>query len=229
MESAEMVKGRQELLREFGEKHATLTPVTAHELAERFFTQEKGRVELQRKYYRLMADKVSPVIAVQFLQVQRQFETLGDVQLASQVPIAGEGEAGSEAVESYLETMKKNLAVSRDRALKDVVRLEGDEAKRFDATKKAYDRECAAQEKAWRKLLADYNQVYQELTAETADALAERAFALHDERIALHRKYLRLFSEQVSTVAAVQFLQVQNRFETMADVKAATYAPIAGM
>ena len=45
----------------------------------------------------------------------------------------------------------------------------------------------------------------------------------------LHRAYFRQISEEISPVVAVQFIQIQNRFETMADVKAATYTPIAGM
>ena len=85
------------------------------------------------------------------------------------------------------------------------------------------------QAKARRKLLTEYGQVYKELTPEVADSLAARILALDNDRIELHRKYLDLLAKEISAVVAVQFLQVQYRFETMADLKAASYVPIAGM
>ena len=83
--------------------------------------------------------------------------------------------------------------------------------------------------KANQKLLKEWKGVYQKLTPEAANSIADRVFTLDEERVGLHQKYLGLMSEKVSTVVAVQFLQVQRRFEKMADLKASTYIPIAGM
>ena len=45
------------------------------ELGQKFFDLEREHLELQQKYLKRISDAVSPVIAVQFIQLQRQFET----------------------------------------------------------------------------------------------------------------------------------------------------------
>ena len=65
-------------------------------------------------------------------------------------------------------------------------------------------------------------------TLEGARVVA-RVLAQDNDRIQLREKTLQRMSQEISTVVAVQFLQVQYRFETMADLKAASYVPIAGM
>ena len=135
--------------------------------------------------------------------------------------------AQAEALGKYLEAVKEDLTTGRDAALGEIVKLSDADAKEFNRLKKSFDKESAKIGKARDKLLVDYRQVHKQLTAAKADDLADRFFALDEQRIALHRKYLKLISDAVSAVVAVQFLQVQYRFETMADLRAATYAPLA--
>ena len=178
-----------------------------------------------------MSEKVSTVIAVQFLQLQNQFETMGDVKISSYTPLAAQGRVDSgaqaKALDEYLEAVKEDLTSGRDAALKEIVRLSDAETREFDRVKKAYDKELAKISKTREKLLLEYRQIHKKLTSDKASDLADRFFSVKEQRIALHRKYLKLMSEKVSTVAAVQFLQIQYRFETMADLKAATYVPLA--
>ncbi len=224
---------RRALLEDFIATHDNLTAVRAESLADRFFRLEKRGIGLREKYFRRISDQVSTVTAVQFLQLQRQFEMLGAVKLSSRTPIASDGTADgasqTEILDRYLETMKKNINASRDRALAEIVRLDGEPAKTFQSIKKEYDKEVAGQRKARSKLLAEYSRVYKELTPEIADSLAARVLMQDNDRIQLREKTLQRMSREISAVVAVQFLQVQYRFETMADLKAASYVPIAGM
>ena len=229
-ELAEVDTARKELLEDFASQHGSLTASSAQALADRFFRIEKQHLAMDEKYFRRISDKVSTIIAVQFLQLQRQYETLGAVQLSSRTPIAGgDGASHSEILDGYLKTMKKNINASRDKALAEILRLDEADAPTFQGLKKEYDKEFNRQSKARRKLLTEYGRVYKELTPDLADSLAARVLAQHNDRIELHRKYLEILSGEISAVVAVQFLQVQYRFETMADLKAASYVPIVGM
>ena len=59
-------------------------------MALRSIKLDEDRNALRRKYFDLMAEKVSVLVAGQFLQLERQFETLMDVQTQAIVPLAGE-------------------------------------------------------------------------------------------------------------------------------------------
>lgn len=232
-ELAKIGSTRKEMLLEFSKVHARLTPPLAGSLAGRFFDLEFDRILLHRKYFDLISNQVSAVIAVQFLQVQIQFETLGDLKVAARVPIAADGEVDSadqsKILESYLETMKKKLNPARDRALREFVELGDYKRKELAGFTKSYDKEFAKASNERRTLLLEYSKVHKELSPVKAAELADRVFSLDETRLVLHRTYFRLISENISPVVAVQFLQIQSRFETMADVRASTYVPIAGM
>ena len=77
------------LIREFMGSHDSLSDKQATDLATRALDIFDLRTGLRRKYFKLMSDEVSPVIAVQFLQLQSQFETMGDLEMSGAVPLAG--------------------------------------------------------------------------------------------------------------------------------------------
>ncbi|MGD8375701.1 MAG: hypothetical protein PVF68_06135 [Acidobacteriota bacterium] len=229
---AELAARRRDLIRDFAKVYDRLTPEIAAPLAKRTFGLEQDRISLHRKYFDIMAERVSPGTAARFLQLQGQFETMALVKVFAAVPLASHGEESDAAaqaakIQEFFETMKGDLIPARDTALAELVKLDGDEAREFDALKSAHDKEEAKIRKERRKLLADYKRVYQNFTADEARALSERLFQIEDERLALRRKYLDLMTEKVGVVPAVQFFQVQSRFETMADLQAATYVPLA--
>ena len=58
--------------------------------AAAFRTLREQYDALLRKYFDLMAAQVSPVAAGQFLQIERQFETMADLKVATAMPLAGE-------------------------------------------------------------------------------------------------------------------------------------------
>ncbi len=77
-------------LREFAKVYKTITPEQAKDLATRSLKLDDDRNALRRKYFDLMSEKVSPLAAGQFLQLERQFETMMDFKVQSVVPLAGE-------------------------------------------------------------------------------------------------------------------------------------------
>jgi len=64
----------RELVRQFGEVYDKLDATNSADIAARFFDLERNRLDLQQKYLKKVSEQVSPVVAVQFIQLQRQFE-----------------------------------------------------------------------------------------------------------------------------------------------------------
>jgi hypothetical protein len=84
----ELGKTDQKLVREFRQAFGKLTAETASSIAERFFDLERDRLALQQKYFHQISESVSPVIAVQFIQLQRQFETELELERLKISPLA---------------------------------------------------------------------------------------------------------------------------------------------
>ena len=89
-EMAEQRKERRALVEEFVAAHDKLTAGQAEKLADRVLDLDNARNEVRRKYFKRMAKEASPVAAAQFLQLQGQFETMGDLKLATARPLATE-------------------------------------------------------------------------------------------------------------------------------------------
>jgi hypothetical protein len=74
-ELSKLGKRERGFVREFSETFGKLTAESAEALGQKFFELQRERLELQQRYLKRISDAVSPVIAVQFIQLQRQFET----------------------------------------------------------------------------------------------------------------------------------------------------------
>jgi hypothetical protein len=81
-------KAEQELGREFSDNYDKLTAESAARIAERFFNLERERLSLQQNYFQQISEAVSPVIAVQLIQLQRQFETELELARMKAAPLA---------------------------------------------------------------------------------------------------------------------------------------------
>ena len=82
-------KAREALLREYAKLGAAITAEQAKDIATRSLKLDEDRLQLRRKYFELMSEKVSPLASAQFLQLERQFETMMDFKLQAIVPLAG--------------------------------------------------------------------------------------------------------------------------------------------
>lgn len=81
---------RGALLREYAKVSKTATAEQAKDIAARSFKLDDDRNALRRKYFDLIAEKVSPLAAAQWLQLERQFETMMDLKIQAVVPLAGD-------------------------------------------------------------------------------------------------------------------------------------------
>ena len=152
---------------------------------------------------------------------------LAALTVAPQAYAQAQAKAQSETLDEYVKTIRQDLSQRRDSTLQAVMQLTEEEAKTFWPLKEKYDAEMDKLQDQRRELLREWGEIYNELEPAKANSLAERFFALDARRNELHRKYFYLMSADVSVVDAVQFLQLNSQFETMGDVKLATYVPLA--
>jgi predicted ATP-dependent endonuclease of OLD family len=133
-----------------------------------------------------------------------------------------------EGLDSLIQTLRSDLGQRRDSALSTLVELNGDKKKAFWDLTKAYDEEHRKITEQRVALIKEWGKIYTDLTPEQARDIVERAFDLNDARTELKRKYFRKIADEVSAVAAAQFVQLQTQFEVMADAKLSVNVPLAG-
>jgi len=136
-------------------------------------------------------------------------------------------QADKEVLRKYFDAIGTDLAKRRDSAMSVLIELNDQQSKAFWPLKQAYDAELKDIFDARFAVLEEFDGIHDALTPEKAKELAGKALDLDARRTALHRKYFELMSEKVSPVAAVQFLQLQSQFETMADMEIASRVPLA--
>ena len=138
-----------------------------------------------------------------------------------------QGDPEGDTLKQYMNTLKNELLSRRDATLMAIVTLDEDGHKELASLKKSYDKELLKLAGERMKLVRDFMKVHKALTADQADDLAGRYFEQEKQRQELHHRYFKMLSEKISPVVAVQFLQVQGQFETMADMERTKYVPLA--
>ncbi len=91
---AELVKlnnQRVENIKEYARNYTQMTDQKADELIQRSLAYQKQRSELFAKTYERVKQAVGATTAARFAQVEHQLLLVIDLQIASSLPIVGEG------------------------------------------------------------------------------------------------------------------------------------------
>jgi len=78
-----------DLVKQYVQNYDNLTNEVADQLGTKLLDIEQQRNEIKRKYYTKFKNALDANTAVRFLQVENQIEKLLDLQLASELPVAG--------------------------------------------------------------------------------------------------------------------------------------------
>ena len=86
---------RVELIERFISAHQAkvLDDIEAREMAAEWFKQSTDRLGLLKKYHELIANELSLLQAIQFLQIEHRVNTVIDLMIASELPLFRYGEA----------------------------------------------------------------------------------------------------------------------------------------
>lgn len=131
------------------------------------------------------------------------------------------------AMEEHMQQVLMKIKQKRDSAMRVLLNMSDEQAKAFWPLQQQYDKELRALGKQDRELTNEFNKVYDKLNEKTAKSIGQRFFSLEKERLDLQEKYLQLISDQVSPVVAVQFIQLERRFEAQLETERMKYSPLA--
>ncbi len=89
-ELAKLSKLRSDNILDYAASYDTLTDAKADELMKKAIEYQRQRTDLLLKYYERMRGAVGSVTAARFMQVEHQLLLIIDLQIASNLPLAGE-------------------------------------------------------------------------------------------------------------------------------------------
>jgi hypothetical protein len=78
-------------IEEYGRTYSQMTDAKADELIQNAMAYEKQRSELLARYYGRVKQALGAVTAARFVQVEHQLLLIIDLQIASSLPIVGQG------------------------------------------------------------------------------------------------------------------------------------------
>lgn len=133
----------------------------------------------------------------------------------------------AQALEDHMRQVRSDLVRKRESAFQTLLTLDEAQSKTFRSLVKSYDDEAQALGRKDWELLREFGQAFDRLDPATAEKIAERSFANQRAWLDMQQKYFKQIAEQVSPVVAVQFLQLERRYEAQAITERMKYTPLA--
>lgn len=78
---------RVALIKKFGEEYGSVTDESATTMASDWFAMESDYTKLLKKTHAKVAKEISPIVAVQFVQVENALNMLLRLQMAAELPL----------------------------------------------------------------------------------------------------------------------------------------------
>lgn len=82
---------RSENIQDYARSYSQMTDQKADELITKALDYQKQRLELLGKYYERVKQSLGAITAARFLQIEHQLLLLIDLQIASSLPVVGQG------------------------------------------------------------------------------------------------------------------------------------------
>jgi len=86
-ERSKIMDERLEMLKMIAEKYGSMTDEDADKIAESFFNIEEKLSKLEKDTFNKIKDELSSLRGIQFLQIQRQIDTILKLQISAQFPL----------------------------------------------------------------------------------------------------------------------------------------------
>lgn len=143
-------------------------------------------------------------------------------------PLMGESRQKEDPVKTYISALRGELSNGKANLINDVMKLSVREAAVFWPIYQDYETELFALGDRRLEMIGKFSKIYNEQKLDDAQAgqLAKEWFQLQDERLALYQTYSGRLSKELSAVQAVQFVQMENRINTVIDVMIASELPL---
>jgi hypothetical protein len=104
----------------------SLDDTEAQKMAAMWFEQENARLRLLKKYHKLIGDQLSPLRAIQFVQIEHRISMVVDIMIASELPLFRHGLMDDSAGSGTSEAPKSELPQVDSQAVSMKALWEGD-------------------------------------------------------------------------------------------------------
>jgi hypothetical protein len=92
-EQSKLITGKLAIVADYSQNFSTMTDAKADQLAQQVIQLDEKRMALREKYYAIMKNALSPIVAVRFFQVEHQLQLIVDLQIAANLPIIEENDS----------------------------------------------------------------------------------------------------------------------------------------
>lgn len=86
-ERSKIMDERMDMFKMISEKYGSMTEEDADKIADTFFGIEEKLSKLEKDTYNKIKDELSNLRGIQFLQIQRQIDTIVRLQISAQFPL----------------------------------------------------------------------------------------------------------------------------------------------
>lgn len=125
-----------------------------------------------------------------------------------------------------LELIRKDLQTEKATLITAAMGFSTDESAVFWPIYREYEKKLAVIMDKRLRLIQDYANNHEKMSAEKATEIVNEAFALEAERTKLLKKYFKKFSKEMTPIRAARFVQVENQILKLVDVQFAQNLPL---
>ena len=135
-------------------------------------------------------------------------------------------EARERNLRAYMEMLRSDIRTEKVAVIKQAMQFTHDEDVAFWPIYREYEVELTRLNDDLVKLVETYANVYDKLTAETANDLVVKSLDIESRRTALKQKYFAKFKGAVTPRTAARFMQVENQIQLLLDLQIAASLPL---
>ena len=125
-----------------------------------------------------------------------------------------------------MELLRSDIRTQKVAVITEIMQFTEDEDAAFWPIYRQYELELSRLNDDRLRLIETYAEIYNKLTADTANDLVMKALDLESRRTALKQKYYAKLKDAISPRTAARFMQVENQIQLLLDLQIAASLPV---
>jgi hypothetical protein len=132
----------------------------------------------------------------------------------------------AQTVDDYVELVRTQLKADKKVVVAEVLQLQPGEGDLFWPLYDEYNSSMYTIQTKRVKLIKDFAESYENMTAEKADELVLKMFSVKQELLTLDKKYYSKFKKVLPVTKVATYFQLENKIETLVNAKLAVEIPL---
>jgi len=132
----------------------------------------------------------------------------------------------AQTVDDYVELVRTQLKADKKVVVAEVLQLQPGEGDLFWPLYDEYNSSMYTIQTKRVKLIKDFAESYENMTAEKADELVLKMLSVKQELLTLDKKYYSKFKKVLPVTKVATYFQLENKIETLVNAKLAVEIPL---